>query len=154
MYAGGIGQRGKDARLRKEPRGISRCCRGAEEQLTVVYIGGRFPRDLSWKLDRFGRTSEERSAVSRFGSCYLCAIQYRLTIEDECRFDADRQPRVDGALNQRSELIILAPESPRQPGLMEEYVDESVVGYVSRLRLRNGKSDLTTNRRRQAPSHP
>jgi hypothetical protein len=48
-------------------------------------------------------------------------------------------------------VIILAPESPGKARVMEESVDKSVVGSLSPLRLRNGKSNLTTNRRRQAP---
>lgn len=61
---------------------------------------------------------------------FVCSLSRKgkgLTIKDKCRFDTNRQPRVDGSLNQRGELIILAPESPGKARVMEERVDESVV---------------------------
>jgi hypothetical protein len=82
--------------LGEEARGVSRCGRGAEEELAVVDVGRGFARDLSGKLDRFGRTSEERSVIQPFAVVFVDVDLFRspergkgLTIEDKCRFDAN-----------------------------------------------------------------
>lgn len=57
-------------------------------------------------------------------------IRRNLTIEDECRLDTNGKPRIDRSLYQRCELVVFAAEYPRQSGLIEECVYESVVSYV------------------------
>lgn len=103
-----------------------------------------------------GPGREDRGEV--IDPCYFYFLSRdKLTIEDECGFDTDRQPGVYRSLYQQRQPIVFAPEHPREPGLMEECIDKSVVRHVlflHSLALRNSKSDLTTNRRRPVALQP